>query len=37
MNKNLRGCLRELKNKGKVQLANTKSGRGHLLALFIIS
>ena len=31
MNKNLSGCLRELKNKGKVQLGNTKSGRGHLL------
>ena len=30
MNKNLSGCLRELKNKGKVQLGNTKSGGGRL-------
>ena len=37
MNKNLSGRLRELKNKGKVQLGNTKSGGGRLLELFIIS
>ena len=30
MNENLSGCLRELKNKGKVQLGNTKSGRSRL-------
>ena len=36
MNKNLSGCLREVKNrKRKVWLGNTKSGRGHLLQLFI--
>ena len=30
MNKHLSGRLRELKSKGKVQLGNTKSGRGRL-------
>ena len=40
MNKNLSGCLREVKNKRKVWLGNTKSGRGrlrsgHLQQLFI--
>ena len=30
MNKTLSGDLRELKNKGKVQLGNLKSGRGRL-------
>ena len=35
MNKSLSGRLRELKNKGKVQLSNPKSGRGRLRELFI--
>ena len=35
MNKNLSGRLRELKNKRKVQLGNTKSDRGPLRELFI--
>ena len=35
MNKNLSGRLRELKNKGKVQLSNPKGGRGRLRELFI--
>ena len=30
MNKNLSGHLRELKNKGKVQLGNPKSGHSRL-------
>ena len=30
MNKTLRGRLRELKNKRKIQLGNPKSGRGRL-------
>ena len=30
INKTLSGRLREFKNKGKVQLGNPKSGRGHL-------
>ena len=30
MYKTLSGCLEELKNKGKVQLGNPKSGPGHL-------
>ena len=35
MNKTLSGRLRELSNKGKVQLGNPKSGRGRLRELFI--
>ena len=35
MNKILSCRLRELKNKGKVQLGNPKSGRGRLRELFI--
>ena len=35
MNKTLSGRLRELKNKGKVQLGNPKSGRGRLREPFI--
>lgn len=35
MNKTLSGCLQELKNKGKVQLGNLKSGRSGLQELFI--
>ena len=35
MNKTLSGCLRELKNKGKVRLGNPKSDRGHTRELFI--
>ena len=35
MNKTLSGRLRELKNKGKFQLGNPKSGRGRLRELFI--
>ena len=35
MNKSLSGRLRELKNKGKVQLSNPKGGRGRLRELFI--
>ena len=31
MNKTLRGRLRELKNKRKIQLDNPKSGHGRLL------
>jgi len=34
MYKTLSGCLEELKNKGKVQLGNPKSGPGHLQELF---
>ena len=34
-NKTMSGRLRELKNKGKVQLGNPKSGRGRLGELFI--
>ena len=30
VNKTLSGCLRELTNKGKVQLDNPKSGHGRL-------
>ena len=37
MNKTLSDNLRELKNKGKVQLGNPKSGRGRLRQLFITS
>ena len=36
MNKTLSGHLQELKNKGKVQLGNSKSGHGRLLERFII-
>ena len=35
MNKTLSGRLRELKNKGKVQLGNPRSDRGRLRELFI--
>ena len=35
MNKTLSGRLRELKDKGKVQLGNPKSDRGRLQELFI--
>ena len=35
MSKNLRGRLRELKNKGKVQLGNPKSDCSRLRELFI--
>ena len=35
MNKTLSGRLQELKNKGKVQLGNSKSGHGRLLEHFI--
>ena len=35
MNKTLSVRLRELKNKGKVQLGNPKSGRSRLPELFI--
>ena len=35
MNKTLSGHLQELKNKGKVQLGNSKSGHGRLLERFI--
>ena len=35
MNKILSGRLRELKNKGKIQLDNAKSGRGRLREPFI--
>ena len=35
MNKTLSGRLRELKNKGKVQLGYPKSDRGRLKELFI--
>ena len=35
INKTLSSRLRELKNKGKVQLGNPKSGRGRLRELFI--
>ena len=34
-NKTLEWCLRQLKNKGKVQLGNLKSGRGSLREVFI--
>lgn len=34
MYKTLSGCLEELKNKGKVQLGNPKSGPSHLQELF---
>ena len=34
MFKTLSGCLGEVKNKGKVQLGNPKSGPGHLRELF---
>ena len=30
MNKTVSGCIQELKNKGIVQLGNSKSGRGRL-------
>ena len=35
MDKTLSGSLRELSNKGKVQLGNAKRGRGRLRELFI--
>ena len=35
MNKSLSGRLRELNNKGKVQLSNPKGGHGRLRELFI--
>ena len=33
--KTLSGCLRQLKNKGKVQLGNPKSGRSRLREVFV--
>ena len=36
MNKTLKGCLGELKNKGKVLSCNPKSGSGHLRKLSLV-